>query len=305
MIGADGILAEQLTCALAGSDLPGLGPAERRDIADIYALDDYTLVVATDRAGSGGARVVTIPFKGEVVTRMATFWLDVTGDLAPSTVERIVDPQALLVRRSEPLGIGFAAHAGLTGRLWQAFAAGERRFGSVHLDDRLTRGAPLPEPIFLPVLRDEHGFGSEPLTRERALEETGEDGALFDRAATLAAKLFARGQELARQRNVELIDTLYGFGLLGKCELVVDALLHSPHLSCYRAAKDGVGRNLSECELTTTEEGAARELTPELRLQVARAYLDLGACFIADFEPHAGPVKNRLALSLSFVGILA
>jgi hypothetical protein len=62
---------------------------------------------------------------------------------------------------------------------------------------------------------------------------------------------------------------------------------------------------LSESALTRTESDAARELTPEVRLQVAKAYLDLGSCFIAEFEPHAGPVKNRLALSLSFVGLLA
>ena len=109
------IIAEQLGCALAGSELPGLGPPERRGLSDIYTLDDYSLVVATDRAANAG--LATIPFKGEVVTRMATWWLDVTGDLAPSAVERVVDPQALLVRRCQPLPIGFAAYARLSWRV--------------------------------------------------------------------------------------------------------------------------------------------------------------------------------------------
>ena len=305
MSGRDGILVEQLTCSLSDSDLPGLGLPERCGITDIYRLEDYTLVVATDRAESSHARLGTVPFKGEVVTRMATWWLDVTSDLTPSAVERLVDPQALLIRRTQPVSIGFAAHTRLTGRLARAYADGLRQFGPVRLADGLAKGASLPETVFVPILRDRGDFGSVPISRGEALTAAGMNEPLFDRTADLAAKLFARGQERARQRKLELVDTLYGFGLLGKNELVADVLLHSPHLSTYCAPTDGGSRDLSESSLVASSSGTGGAIRDELRLEVARTYLDLGRCFVTDFEPHAGPVKNRLALSLSFVGLLA
>ncbi|EFK95631.1 phosphoribosylaminoimidazole-succinocarboxamide synthase, partial [sediment metagenome] len=72
MTDEDKILEQQLRHALADIDFPGLGQAEHRGTTDLYRFDDYVLVVVTDRAASS---VGTIPFKGQVITRMNTWWL--------------------------------------------------------------------------------------------------------------------------------------------------------------------------------------------------------------------------------------
>ena len=271
MSGQEEIIKEQLACALIGSDLPGLGVPERRGITDTYSLEDYTLLIVTDRAGNNDAVSSAIPFKGEVIARLSAWWLDQMRDLVPNTIERVVDPQALLVRRAAPVPVGFSAHARLS------------------------------ESVVAPMMSEPAGRGNAPVTRDQALEEPGMSPELFDRMSALAHKLFERGRALAAERQIELVDTCYSFGLLPGGELVVDTLLHAPHLSSYRIAGPD-GRSWQSPGETV---GAAGELPQERCLELAEAYLTLGQRLIADFEPHVGPVKNRLAYSLSFVGLLA
>ncbi|MFC1611540.1 phosphoribosylaminoimidazolesuccinocarboxamide synthase [Myxococcota bacterium] len=214
-------LRQQLEHTLAGTDLPGLGAPERCGSHDIYDLGDYALLVVTDRVCQGTRTLGTAPFKGEAVTRLATWWLNETADLAESPIEKIVDPQALLVRKIEPLGCLFSAHAFLSGDLWAAYQTGFRCESA--LTDGMTRDQPLTQPVATPLTR----VGG--LSTHRAVvNETGMAAPLLGRACKLALRLFERACQLGQQRGVTLRDSLYTFGVLADGELGVVALLHAP-----------------------------------------------------------------------------
>jgi phosphoribosylaminoimidazole-succinocarboxamide synthase len=182
--------------------------------------------------------------------------------------------------------------------------------GTTTLAEGLALGSPLAAPMMAPVIRRAHGFDPEPVSRSRALAETGLAAATYDAIEAMSCLLFARGRDLATRREAALIDTLYSFGTLRDGTVIVDALVHSPHVSRYRLLSPDrrIDREFDEAGPITERqrrEPRETELPRDLRLELARGYLELGTRFIADFEPHAGPVKNRLAMSLSSVGLLA
>jgi len=287
-------LRAQLDHTLAASDLPGLGLPTTDGSRDSYDFDDFLLLVMTDRLDAGARSRGTVPFKGEVTTRMATWWLDVTGDLAPSPVERILDAQALLVRRVEPLGCRIGAWVRLSGTLWHAYELGLRTVAGITLPEGLSRDAPFDAPLVSAV--DDKGA---PVTT---------DVRRFDEARELATRLFERGRDLAAERGVALIDTIYTLGELASGELGNLDLLHAPHVTTYWRNDASLHETDIVASWRQRVDGAINlegELPSVVLVELARAYLELGECFIADFAPTTGRAINRLSYSLSAAGLLA
>ena len=91
MILDDAGLREQCQHALARSDIPGLGEPNRGRVRDAYSLDENLLLVATDRVTHGEHIIGSVPFKGEVLTRIAGWWFDQARDVVPQVVKTVVD----------------------------------------------------------------------------------------------------------------------------------------------------------------------------------------------------------------------
>src|SRR5512137_716924 len=61
--------------ALEATSLPGLPPPRRGKVRDVYDLGDRLLIVATDRISAFDVVLSPgIPGKGEILTRLSTFW---------------------------------------------------------------------------------------------------------------------------------------------------------------------------------------------------------------------------------------
>lgn len=304
------VVRDQLEHALTGADFPGLGPPRHHGACDVFDLGEYHLLITSDRVCRGDVTLGTVPFKGEVTTRVSIWWLDVTGDLLPSPVEHLIDPQALLVRPMQALPMRLAVHGLLSGRLWRAYDAGLRRVDGVELADGMTRDHPLDAAIVLPIPADGDPSSVEPLALDALLAGGSIDEAKYVAARDLALKVFERGLELASARGVMLVDTVYQFGTTGDGVLTAIDLVHAPTVTTYRRKDESHTDTvrLSEHEILEAWADGAGDMTSmptELRLRLADAYLRLGEFFIADFEPHSGPVTNRLTLSLSVAGLMA
>ncbi len=64
------------------TDFRTLTMAGRGKVRDIYDLDQYLLIVATDRISAFDVVMPDpIPGKGEILTRMSTFWFEQTLDI--------------------------------------------------------------------------------------------------------------------------------------------------------------------------------------------------------------------------------
>jgi len=64
------------------TNISGLKPFSIGKVRDIYDLDDSLLFVASDRISAFDVVLPTaIPYKGQVLTTLSTFWFDITSDI--------------------------------------------------------------------------------------------------------------------------------------------------------------------------------------------------------------------------------
>src|SRR5689334_23625495 len=63
------------------------------------------VIVVTDRLSAFDAVVGTIPFKGQVLNQLATFWFEHTAQIAPNHMLRVPDPNVMIARECTPLPV--------------------------------------------------------------------------------------------------------------------------------------------------------------------------------------------------------
>jgi phosphoribosylaminoimidazole-succinocarboxamide synthase len=90
----------------------------------------------------------------------------------------------------------------------------------------------LPQPIITPTTKAEAGGHDERLTRAEILRQGLVAPALWAQVEQAALGLFARGQAVARQAGLILVDTKYEFGLIDGALAVIDEM-HTPDSSRY------------------------------------------------------------------------
>jgi phosphoribosylaminoimidazole-succinocarboxamide synthase len=204
------------------------------------------IIVVTDRLSAFDAVVGTIPFKGQVLNQLAQFWFDKTSLIAPNHMLRVPDPNVMIARECEPLPVELVMRAYLTGvtstSIWKAYEAGARTFCGHALPDGMRKNQPLPHPILTPSTKAAKGDHDISVSRDELLAMGRISPELFDRAAALAAALFAAGQRHAADRGLILADTKYEIGLdrsrAAGDQLVVIDEIHTPDSSRYWYAED-------------------------------------------------------------------
>ena len=80
------------------SDLENLGRHYRGKVRDNYYFDNQILMVTSDRVSAFDHVLGTIPFKGQILSEIASFWFDKTKSIVPNHFIKSVDPQVLLVK---------------------------------------------------------------------------------------------------------------------------------------------------------------------------------------------------------------
>jgi phosphoribosylaminoimidazole-succinocarboxamide synthase len=211
-------------------------------VRDLYEVGhDRMLIVASDRISVFDVVLEDeIPDKGRVLTAIATFWFEHTGDRFPShlvsadptdfpeTAGGDVAGRAMLVLATRPVRLECIARGYLFGSAWAEYS----ETGTVHgrrLAAGLRQAERLPEPIFTSTTKAEAGHDL-PLTDAEAAELVGDDRLDQIRAATLG--VYSMGAEHAETCGLLLADTKLEFGERDGELLVIDELL-TPDSSRY------------------------------------------------------------------------
>src|SRR3990170_7598505 len=98
---SDQDLRAQLAHTLRELDLPALGQLYRGKVRDNYSRGDRIVMVTTDRVSAFDHVLGTIPFKGEVLSRLTLFWFDKVKDIAPTHPVTAPAPRVLVVKGGE------------------------------------------------------------------------------------------------------------------------------------------------------------------------------------------------------------
>src|SRR5690606_16686385 len=223
------ILKAQLPQTLDRTDLRLPGRREGK-VRDVYDLGDHLLIVATDRLSAFDVVLTTIPFKGQILNQIAAHWFDVTRDVAANHVVSQPDPCALLARKCEALPVEVVVRGYITGSLWRDYQAGKAGVYGIDFPAGLRRDQAFDTPIITPSTKAEVGAHDEPISSEDVVRRGLVDAEIWEECRRIALALFERGQKLAAERGLILVDTKYEFGLADDELLVIDEI-HTPDSS--------------------------------------------------------------------------
>ena len=233
--------------ALAGQVLADATIAElpnhyRGKVRDNYDLADGTrIIIASDRISAFDRILAAIPFKGEVLTQTARYWFEQTADICPNHVVAYPDPNVVIGRRLDILPVEIVVRDYLAGTtatsVLTLYQAGQREMYGVRLPDGLKPNQRLPQPIITPTSKAFDGGHDEPLTPDMILAQGLLTASQWRTLSDYAFALFARGQKLAAERGLILVDTKYEFGTAPDGTIVLADEIHTPDSSRYwRAA---------------------------------------------------------------------
>jgi phosphoribosylaminoimidazole-succinocarboxamide synthase len=276
--------------------------------------------VVTDRLSAFDHILGTVPFKGQVLNGMASYWFAESRALVPNHLVATPDPAASVVRECRPFAVEMVVRGYLTGSsstsIWTHYARGERSYCGHPLPDGMHKHQRLEQALITPTTKAEHGAHDEPLSAAEIVARGLCSADELARISALCLELFAFGTRRAAERGLILVDTKYELGRTPEGELIFIDEIHTPDSSRYwyagsyeRAlAAGGDPRALDKehvrRELVArgyTGQGAPPPLDDELRLEAARRYIEIyeqvtGRPFVPDLEPPAERLRRNLAV---------
>ena len=286
------VLKAQLPYTLREADFPALGQLYRGKVRDNYSKGDRMVMITTDRLSAFDRVLTTIPFKGELLNRLTTFWFEKTKDVAPNHILDVPDPSVLVVRKLQPLAVEMVVRGYLTGSLWRDFQAGKgaKAYG-IDLPREMRKDQQFEAPILTPSTKEEVGKHDQPISARELVARGTISQKQWEAMARMSLDLFAAGQAWARKRGLILVDTKYEFGVDGKGSLWVIDEIHTADSSRYWIAEGseerfrrGEDQKMLDKEFfrqwlirerNYQGEGPLPQIPDEVRAQLAGKYVEL------------------------------
>lgn len=287
-------------------------------VRDVVAGPRRIALVASDRISAFDRVLSTIPFKGEVLTRISAWWFDQTSDiienhlLGPAEASGIdalgSTGRCVLVRRCTMLPVEVVVRGYLTGSAWRDYQAG-RPVSGIELPSGLRYCEKFPVPLITPSSKADSGH-DQPLSAAQVVRDGLVDAGLWSEVERTAMALFRRGQTLAAERGLILVDTKYEFGILDGRLILADEI-HTPDSSRYWYAQSYTERFASGTDQRELDkegfrrwlldrgfsgDGKAPSIDDDIRLATAQRYVEAYEAILGrDFQPVHREAEAALA----------
>ena len=216
-------------------------------VRDVYFIDGkYIVLVASDRISAFDVVLPKgIPCKGQVLNQIASSFLDKTADIVPNWKLAEVDPMATVGVLCEPFKVEMVVRGYLAGHAWREYQAGKRTLCGEPLLEGMKENQQLPHPIITPTTKAAEGH-DEDISREEIIAQGLVSASDYAQLEKYTLALFQRGQELAAERGLILMDTKYEFGKRDGRIYLMDEI-HTPDSSRY-IYKEGYEERLARGE---------------------------------------------------------
>jgi len=272
-------------------EFPGQTNYYKGKVRDVYTIGEQLVMVASDRISAFDHILPRpIPYKGQVLNQIASYFLKETASIVPNWVAAVPDPNVTVGHACEPFKIEMVIRGYVTGHAWRTYKSGLRVLCGVDMPEGMKENDRFPEPIITPATKAEEGhdedISREEIIRQRIVSE--KDYLLLE---DYTRKLYAKGTEMAAERGLILVDTKYEFGKKdGKIYLIDE--IHTPDSSRYfyldsyaeRQAKGERQKHLSkefvrEWLIANGFQGLEGQMMPEMPddfvEQVSARYIEL------------------------------
>ncbi len=208
----------------------------RGKVRDIYDLNQYLLIVATDRLSAFDVVFEEpIPEKGNVLTGLSVFWFGQTVDSLPNhlitadmnqvpgltTEERtLLQGRSMLVKKGQVVPVECVVRGYLTGSGLKDYLKNGSVNG-IELPKGLKESSKLPEPIFTPTTKESEGH-DQPITFSELAAKVGLE--LAEKLRDYSLKLYQIGADKAEASGIILADTKFEFAFVDGVLTVVDEI---------------------------------------------------------------------------------
>lgn len=285
---------------------------KRGKVRDMYLLPGKRIIITTDRQSAFDHVLGTIPFKGQVLNRMAQYWFGKTQHIVPNHVLAVPDANVTVAREVEILPVEVVVRAYLTGSTdtsaWMNYQAGRDPYG-LKLPPGLAKNTRFEVPVITPTSKSEGH--DQPMSVAEVVEHRLVNQGIWQYVQHIALRLFALGRVLADKQGLILVDTKYEFGLDKEGNIILADEIHTPDSSRYweaatyeeRHARGEEPESLDKefLRLWLREKGISDTNIPtlddDIRVEVAERYINLCERITGqEFQPQLDgePVLARI-----------
>ena len=222
---------------LMETDLIDIKFLRRGKVRDIYGLQDYLLIIATDRVSAFDVVLPNgIPGKGKVLTQISLYWFNqmkgiVKNHLVATEVEDypavlhkhkgILEGRSMLVKKAKPLPVECIVRGYLSGSGWKEYKEKGTVCG-IKLPEGLVESSRLDNPIFTPSTKAEEGHDIN-ISFDEMKKIVGAETA--ERLKDMSLEVYKKAREMAEKKGIIIADTKMEFGLYGDKIILIDELL--------------------------------------------------------------------------------
>lgn len=220
------------------TNFPKLKLYAKGKVRDIYEIEDYLLLVSTDRISAFDVIMNQgIPYKGMVLTKISEFWFNFTKDIIPNhfittdvnkyPVEckeyaDILRNRSMLIKKAKVIPIECIVRGYITGSGWKEYKrTGE--ISGIKLPPGLQESEKFPESLFTPSTKAEIGEHDENISAEQALQIV--DKETFEAIKNATINIYKKASEYALTQGIIIADTKFEFGKINGQIILVDEVL--------------------------------------------------------------------------------
>ncbi len=222
-----------LSHCITRTNAPGFGQPYRGKVREVYELNDSTLgIVVSDRISAfDHIMKQAIPFKGQILNRLAQFSFGEVEDIVDTHLIDVPHANVTIAKKCNPIPIEVVIRACLTGHAWRVYDSGKRMLCGVELPDGMVENQKFDEPILTPATKAKEGH-DEDISEKEILSRGIVDEEIWEEVREKAFRVFRKGQEVAARQGLILVDTKYEFGLFNGTVTLIDEV-HTADSSRY------------------------------------------------------------------------
>ncbi|MFA5272503.1 MAG: phosphoribosylaminoimidazolesuccinocarboxamide synthase, partial [Candidatus Omnitrophota bacterium] len=219
------------------TNFPDLKLFRKGKVRDVYEAGENLLVVSTDRISAFDVILPNaIPDKGAILNKISVFWFNFTKDIIsnhlitdnvneyPENLKKYKETltgRSMLVKKTKVIPFECVVRGYLAGSAQKEYNKTQSICG-IKLPAGLKESDKLPEPIFTPATKEEHGHDLN-ISFSYVEEKLGLKTSNFIKEATL--KIYKSAAAHAETKGIIIADTKFEFGLDGEEIILIDEVL--------------------------------------------------------------------------------
>ncbi|HBR22022.1 MAG TPA: phosphoribosylaminoimidazolesuccinocarboxamide synthase [Nitrospiraceae bacterium] len=197
----------------------------RGKVRDVYEIDDYLLIIATDRVSAFDVVLPNgIPDKGRILTQISIYWFNQMKDIIENHIvatdvkdypevlhkyKDIIEGRSMLVKKAKPMPVECIVRGYLSGSGWKEYKKSGTVCG-IRLPEGLVESSRIDEPIFTPSTKAEEGHDIN-VSFDEMRKIVGDDTA--NKLRDTSIRVYKKAREMAEKRGIIIADTKMEFGI--------------------------------------------------------------------------------------------